>query len=240
MRHGYSRLKQLLNTLSKRHRRHLLNYIQETTCHRPLQAGQQRRIKWRIIALYRQLAPADRTRVLDFAQYLHWCMSTRVSTHQHRSESSVSGWQPTPRRIVVEALRLAGAGPEDTIYDLGCGDGRVLAVAARRFSARCIGFEIDRTYIRKTRKRIARAGMSELACVRRQSMFAIPDLYKATLVYLYLPQKAVTRVVPVLARWCREGTRVVTVGTWNYHWNPARQICIHGQTRDWWVGVWST
>ena len=240
MQQGYSNLERLLSKLPRRHRRHLLNYIRQSMFTRAPQMDQQRGVKRLIRALYRHLTPEERARALNYAKYLHCCMVTRASTRRYRSESSVSGWQPTPRRIVVEALRLAGVGPEDTIYDLGCGDGRVLAVAARRFSARCVGFEIDRTYVRKTRNRISSAGISERACVRRQSMLAIPDLYNATVVYLYLPQKAVTRVVPLLARWCKRGTRIVTVGTWNYHWKPAKQICIHDETRDWWVGVWFT
>src|SRR5437773_3899825 len=99
----------------------------------------------------------------------------------------ISSWAPTPRRVVIEALRLAEVQSNDLVYDLGCGDGRVVVITARLFGARAIGFEIDPKRLTQTQARIARFGVGDLVQIRRQSMLAIPDLYRATVVYLYLP-----------------------------------------------------
>jgi predicted RNA methylase len=52
-------------------------------------------------------------------------------------------WVPTPMSMVHKMLKMAEVGPDDIVYDLGCGDGRIIVTAARRYGARAVGFEID-------------------------------------------------------------------------------------------------
>ncbi|MGD8404854.1 MAG: class I SAM-dependent methyltransferase [Anaerolineales bacterium] len=52
-------------------------------------------------------------------------------------------WVPTPMSMVHEMLTMAEVGPDDTLYDLGCGDGRIIVTAARRYGARAVGIELD-------------------------------------------------------------------------------------------------
>ena len=176
--------------------------------------------------------------VEDFARYLAGCASStapRAGRHE-----LFSSWEPTPRKVILDALTLAELGPSDLLYDLGCGDGRVVSIAARVFGARAIGFEINPRLVRRARRRVNGLGLSERAQIRTQSMVHIPDLYAATVVYLYLPQSAVNQVMPVILRRCRKGTRLVAVSEWPLNWSPTRKIelSIRGTPWKWPVGVW--
>ena len=52
-------------------------------------------------------------------------------------------WAPTPMKMVHKMLKMAKVGPDDLLYDLGCGDGRMIITAARRYGARAVGIELD-------------------------------------------------------------------------------------------------
>lgn len=151
---------------------------------------------------------------------------------------SLSGWLPTPPNIIVDALRLAAVSPYDLVFDLGCGDGRVVTLAARRFGARAVGFDINPALLRRARRRINRLGVSHLAQVRRRSMLRIPELYEASVIYLFLPQMAVNRVQRVLLRDCRSGTRVVSVDSWIYGWSTEKELLVRAPRATWRVGLW--
>src|SRR5215467_13399799 len=94
--------------------------------------------------------------------------------------NTVSGWSPTPIAVVTEALRLAELGSGDLLFDLGCGDGRVVVRAAKMAGARAIGVDIDRSLLRSTRQRIERAGVGDHVRIRRQNLLAIPDIRRAS------------------------------------------------------------
>jgi len=150
----------------------------------------------------------------------------------------ISGWSPTPLPIVTAALQLADVDPSDVVFDLGCGDGRVVVRAARMFGARAVGFDIDPRRIRQTRARISRRQVGHLASVRRHDLLSIPDLRRATVVFLYLPQHAVNRVKPVLRNRCRPGTRIVSVGAWMYHWKTEKELMLRTKKWKWYIGMW--
>jgi SAM-dependent methyltransferase len=155
----------------------------------------------------------------------------------------LSEFSPTPPKVVVQALTLAEVGPEDVVYDLGCGNGGVIAKAAKFFGARAVGFDIDRARIRASRARIEWLGLSHLASVRRQDLLSVRTLHKATIIYTYLPQHALNRLKPVLLMRCRKGTRVISVShwgpTWLYGWKPTKELTIRLNGTKWFIGVWT-
>ena len=157
---------------------------------------------------------------------------------QRLNRKTVSGWSPTPLPIVTAALKLADANEGDVLFDLGCGDGRVVVRAARMFGARAIGFDIDEKRIRQTRTRIMRRGVAHLASVRRHDLLSIPDLHRATVVFLYLPQRAVTRLKPILRKRCEPGTRVVSTGAWFYNWKTRKELMLRTKRWNWHIGLW--
>ena len=90
----------------------------------------------------------------------------------------------TPYRVVDEMLRLAAVGPNDVVYDLGSGDGRLVIAAARHFGARGVGIEIEPKPVADSIDTARRAGLGERARFVQQDLFDT-DLRPATVVTLY-------------------------------------------------------
>src|SRR5512141_2013981 len=105
----------------------------------------------------------------------------------------------TPREVVVEMLRLARVGREDVVYDLGCGDGRIVIAAARDFGARGVGIEISPEHVAAARANAEKAGVAHRVEIREQDIFDA-DLRNATVVTLYLLPDLNRRLRPKLLR----------------------------------------
>jgi SAM-dependent methyltransferase len=118
-------------------------------------------------------------------------------------------WVPTPRGIVRRMLRLAAVRPGELVYDLGCGDGRVLVTAARSFGARAVGIEIDVSRFLWSLAVVGLLGLWGRVRVIRGDLFK-QDLRKADVVVTYLLQETNDRLQAKLLRELRPGARVVT------------------------------
>src|SRR6267142_4378245 len=91
----------------------------------------------------------------------------------------------TPPEVVIEILRLARVGPDDVVYDLGSGDGRIVIAAARDFGAHGVGVEIDPKLVNISRDAALAAGVGARVSFLWQDLF-VTDLSGATVVTLYL------------------------------------------------------
>jgi SAM-dependent methyltransferase len=115
----------------------------------------------------------------------------------------------TPTDVVTEMLRLATVGPNDVVYDLGSGDGRLVIAAARDFGARGVGVEIDPSLVALSTESARRAGVSDRVTFRADDLFET-DLSDATVVTLYLSRSINQRLRPKLLRELRPGARIVS------------------------------
>jgi SAM-dependent methyltransferase len=116
------------------------------------------------------------------------------------------GWVPTPMRVVHRMLAMAEIKPGETVYDLGCGDGRILIAAARNYGARGVGIDIDRERLADVRRR---AGpFLNRIILRRQNVFKV-DLRPADVVTIYLLPGLNRRLLPRLQK-LKRGARVVS------------------------------
>jgi len=88
---------------------------------------------------------------------------------------------PTPEHAVEEMLALAEVSKEDVVYDLGSGDGRIVAMAAKKYGARAVGFEIDPHLVAESREKIRQENLDGLAEIRQQDILTV-DLSGATVV----------------------------------------------------------
>lgn len=118
------------------------------------------------------------------------------------------GWVPTPQDVVEQMLELAGIKKNDLLYDLGCGDGRIIVTAARKYGIRAFGFDIDPDRIRAAQANIEMAGVERLVKVKQANIFTI-NLRPATVVSLYLLTTVNERLIPQLLR-LRPGARIVS------------------------------
>jgi SAM-dependent methyltransferase len=116
---------------------------------------------------------------------------------------------PTPHEVVAEILRLADVKEGDILYDLGCGDGRIVITAAREFGCRGVGIDIDPERIRESRENAAEAGVEELVEFVEMDLFEA-DISEATVVTLYLLSRVNIRLRPKLFDDLKPGTRIVS------------------------------
>jgi SAM-dependent methyltransferase len=114
---------------------------------------------------------------------------------------------PTPHRIVDKMLQVAKLKSTDVLYDLGCGDGRILIAAAKK-GARAVGFDIDPERIAEARENVARAGVESLVTLERADVLTV-DLTPATVVTMYLSPRVIEKLVPHLEK-LAPGTRIVS------------------------------
>lgn len=133
-------------------------------------------------------------------------------------DSPWSPWWRTSDKAIRSAFKLAGVKSSDTVYDLGCGDGRTLIIAAKEFNTKTIGIEIDplRYYISKFL--IFFNGLSSKVQVRREN-FLESDFSDATVMFVYLVPKALKRLEPKFLK-LKKGTRIVSI---NYE-APLREV----------------
>ena len=130
-------------------------------------------------------------------------------------------WVPTRRAVLDAMLTMARVGPNDTVYDLGCGDGRVLIAAARTYGARAVGIEVDPLRYLWTQGAIALLGLRGRVEVRYGDFFR-HDLRPADVVICYLVQRTNDRLQRKLERELRPGTRVVSNTYVFADWTPVR------------------
>ncbi len=126
-------------------------------------------------------------------------------------------YSPTPMDVVERMLTLAGIGPGDMVYDLGCGDGRIVIAAARMFGARGIGIDIDPVLVARAQENARQAGVESLVTFRVQDAMTV-DVSNATVVTLYLLAASNAKLRPILMRSLRPGARIVShnypIGDW--------------------------
>jgi SAM-dependent methyltransferase len=124
---------------------------------------------------------------------------------------------PTPEEVVVEMLKMAGVTQNDIVYDLGCGDGRIVITAARLFGARGVGVDNDPNLIRQSNENARKAGVTDRVKFIEQDLFET-DIREATVVALYLLPELNLQLRPKLLRDLRPGSRIVThefdMGDW--------------------------
>ena len=142
---------------------------------------------------------------------------------------------PTTEPLVDYMLEMTNVGKNDVVYDLGCGDGRIVITAAKRFGARGVGIDINPERIREARANAKAAG------VERRVKFMVGDLFKAnfsqaTVVALYLLPDVNVALRPQLWRQLKVGTRVVSH---DYHmgdeWPPERTEHVEGKVLYFWT-----
>ena len=132
---------------------------------------------------------------------------------------SLAPFVPTPNDVVERMLTLAGVTEDDVVYDLGCGDGRIVIAAAREFGARGVGVDIDPQRIAEANANAEQAGVQHLVRFIEQDAMQV-DVSDATVVTLYLLSSSNARLKPILTRQLRPGARIVSHAFSMGDWDP--------------------
>ncbi len=152
-------------------------------------------------------------------------------------------YEPSTNRIVEEMLELAQVNAADIVYDLGCGDGRIVIAAARLRGARGVGIDIDPVRIRECLANMAVPDTAEQVCFIEGDLYRF-DFSRATVLTLYLLPEANLRLRPKIIRRLRPGSRVVSHSHDMGSWEPDRKSTIQGHPIYCWIvpdnagGLW--
>ena len=130
---------------------------------------------------------------------------------------------PTPWVIVDEMMKLADIRGDDTVYDLGSGDGRLVITAAKRFGARGVGVELDTELVEMARIGAKHEGVAERVKFVQGDLFEA-DIKDASVVMLYLLPHFVTRLAPRLREELRPGARIVSHDYPLSPWPPDKEL----------------
>ena len=141
---------------------------------------------------------------------------------------------PSPEAVVNGLLKLADVHPGDVVYDLGCGDGRIVISAAKDFGARAVGVDLNPVRIQEAQENAKKAGITKQVSFREGDLFNA-DLREATVVTLYLLPSVNLRLKPKLLKDLKPGTRIVSHSFDMGDWKPDKQMEVNGRTLYLWV-----
>lgn len=135
------------------------------------------------------------------------------------SATSLAPYVPTPTDVAERMLALAQVGKNDVVYDLGCGDGRLVIAAAQRYGARGVGVDIDPDRIAESRANAKAAGVENLVSFQLQDAMTV-DVSQATVITLYLLSSSNLKLRPLLTRQLKPGARIVSHAFSMGDWRP--------------------
>lgn len=127
----------------------------------------------------------------------------------------------TPLPVVKQMLTLAQLKPGEIIYDLGCGDGRVVIMAAQEFGASGVGVEMREDLVKQALSKVSELGLDGRVKIIQSDMFKV-DLAQADVVTLYLTTSANDKVKPKLESELKPGARVVSHDYEILGWRPIK------------------
>jgi uncharacterized protein (TIGR03000 family) len=134
---------------------------------------------------------------------------------------------PTPQVFVNKMMELAKVTDKDVVFDLGCGDGRLVITAVKKYKAKhAVGVDIDPQRIREANANAKEAGKAVAECVefRVQDVMKVPDLEKATVVTLYLADELNEQLRPILQKRLPNGARIVSHRFLMGDWKPEKSV----------------
>ncbi len=141
---------------------------------------------------------------------------------------------PSPEEVVNGMLKLADVHKGDVVYDLGCGDGRIVITAAKDFGARGIGVDINPERIKEATDNAKKSGVADQVTFREGDLFTA-NLDGATVVTLYLLPNVNLRLKPKLLHDLKPGTRVVSHSFDMGDWKPDKQLEVNGRNLYLWI-----
>ena len=148
---------------------------------------------------------------------------------------SLAPFVPSPPYVVEKMLRLAHLKPGEILFDLGCGDGRIIIAAAQKYGVRAVGVEMSERLVEEVSQKIHEFGLEKLVKVIQGDAMGV-DLRDADVVTLYLTSSGNEKLKPKLERELKTGTRVISHDFEIYGWKPLRIEKIADETHPWPTG----
>jgi SAM-dependent methyltransferase len=154
--------------------------------------------------------------IRSLAAVLSMAAVAAAQTPQPRRQPDVP-YVPTTDEAVQAMLKLAGVKKSDVVYDLGCGDGRIVIAAAKTYGAHAIGIDINPVRIAEAKENARKAGVENLVRFEENDLFEA-DFHEASVVTLFLLPQINLKLRPKLLKDLKPGTRIVSntfdMGDW--------------------------
>jgi 2-polyprenyl-3-methyl-5-hydroxy-6-metoxy-1,4-benzoquinol methylase len=160
-------------------------------------------------------------------------LSIALAVAQEEQPQPSPVYVPTPQEVVDEMLKLGGVQKQDVVYDLGCGDGRIV-ISAAKLGAHAVGIDINPERIKESNDNAQKEGVTELVTFRNEDLFTT-DISPATVVTLYLLPARLTKLRPKLWKELKPGTRIVAHDFDLGDWQAERTIEFEGHRLFFWT-----
>lgn len=168
--------------------------------------------------------PTSQNRIIVPISIVVVALATSLVAFSHSPQNpaqqpaeTLAPYVPTPYPIVEKMLELAKVTAADVVYDLGCGDGRIPIVAAKKYGARGVGVDIDPQRIAEANENARKEGVAHMVSFLLQDAMTV-DVSPASVVTLYLLSQSNMKLKPILTKQLKPGSRIVShafgMGTW--------------------------
>ena len=141
--------------------------------------------------------------------------------HFQKYSQKLAPFVPSPQRVVDRMLDMASPRAGETVFDLGCGDGRVLVTAAQKFNAKGVGIEVDDRLVQRANERISGANLQNQVKIVQGDLLQA-DLSGADVVVIYLLTGSNELLRPRLEKMLKPGARVVSYSYKIPGWKPLK------------------
>lgn len=154
---------------------------------------------------------------------------------------------PTEEVVIEKMFDMAKVSKKDTVFDLGCGDGRICAMACKKFGCAAVGIDLNPERIKDCMDTIKKYGVEEYVNpkfkleYRLGNALTVPDLRRATVVTLYMLQEFMDLLEPIAKKTLRPGTRIVAHDfAWrDKDWPPDQTVEFRGPNRTHTLYMWT-
>lgn len=143
-------------------------------------------------------------------------------------------YEPSTPEVVAAMIKLGKVTSRDIVYDMGCGDGRVVIHAAKEKGARGVGIDIDPQRIKEAEENARQAGVTDRVKFRNQDLFEA-DIHEATVVMLYLLPWVNLKLLPKLLNDLKPGTRIVSHCHDMGDWKPEKTVHVDQHVIYYWT-----
>lgn len=162
---------------------------------------------------------------------ISFCCCLPAAGQRPPAADNLAPYVPSPQVVVERMLEAADLKPGETVYDLGCGDGRILFTAAGKFKAKAVGVEISPALVKQAGERAKSLGLQNRVRIIHGDLLRT-DLSAADVVTLYLLTSSNEQLRPALEKQLRPGARVVSHDFEVRGWKPSRteKVPAHNRT----------
>ena len=169
-----------------------------------------------------------------FASLLLFTWAITLVRAQDATRTPDVPYVPTSQDVVDAMLKLAKVTNNDVVYDLGCGDGRIVITAAKKYGATGTGIDINPNRIQEARQNALNAQVSDKVKFMEGDLFET-DFSEASVVTLYLLPAVNLKLRPLLLKQLKPGTRIVSHAFDMGDWKPEEKIVVNGSTIYFWT-----